>query len=110
MISKEHINHLALLARLRIEEKDVKKFQKDVEDIIAYMDTLREADVSGVKPASHITGLENTTREDKPGPTASYTRDVLKEVPQKKGRLVRVPLILKFKSQNTKPQSKSEKL
>ena len=64
MISKEEVQHIAQLARLRIDEKDVAKLQQDLAEILEYFEVLQEADVSKVEPMIHSVALENVSRED----------------------------------------------
>lgn len=64
MISKEEVQHIAQLARIRIGEKDVEKFQEDLSEILDYFTVLQEADVSRVEPMTHSIALESVSRED----------------------------------------------
>lgn len=64
MISKEETKHIAGLARIGANEKEVEKFSEDLSAILDWVEELKKADVSGVAPADHITGMENKTRED----------------------------------------------
>jgi len=64
-LSREQVLHIAKLANLTLTEKEVKKFQKDLSDILAYIDLLNELDTSKVKPTFQVTGLKNVVREDK---------------------------------------------
>jgi len=64
-LSREQVLHIAKLANLTLTEKEVKKFKKDLSDILAYIDVLNELDTSKVKPTSQVTGLKNVFREDK---------------------------------------------
>lgn len=95
MISLKEVEHLSKLARLGLSEEELQSLQKDLEEILGYMKTLERADVSGLKPISHITGLENVGREDETGEKLSSADEVLKVVPEKEERWVKVPLIIK---------------
>lgn len=64
MISEEQVKHVAKLARLNLTDEEVKKFSKQFEDIFGYMEILNEADVSGLKETSQVTGLENISQSD----------------------------------------------
>jgi len=65
MISKEEVKHIAGLARIGMNEKEIEKFSKDLSSILDFVEQLKEVDVAGVEPTAHITGLENKYREDK---------------------------------------------
>jgi aspartyl-tRNA(Asn)/glutamyl-tRNA(Gln) amidotransferase subunit C len=64
MITKEEVQHIAQLARLRVDERDVAELQQDLSKILEYFGILQEVDVSGVEPMTHSIALENVSRED----------------------------------------------
>lgn len=61
---KIDIKHVAKLANLTIDPKDEPKFEKQLNEILGYVDKLSEVDTKGVEITSQVTGLENVTRED----------------------------------------------
>jgi len=65
------VKHVALLADLKLNQKEVKKFQKQLSEILDYVNVLNELDTQGIEPTSQVTGLENVFREDKPTPSLS---------------------------------------
>lgn len=65
------VRHVALLADLKLNQKEVKKFQKQLSEILDYVNVLSELNTKGVEPTSQVTGLENVFREDKPTPSLS---------------------------------------
>lgn len=79
MISKEEVQHIAALARIRVDEKDSEKLQRDLSEILAYFDALKDADVSRVEPMAHSVILENVSREDvaRPGSLTLLQRLVI---------------------------------
>ena len=64
MISKEETKHIAGLARIGMDEKDIEKFSHDLSSILDFIEQLKEVDVTGVEPTAHITGLVNRLRDD----------------------------------------------
>ena len=64
-LTKVQVSHIAQLANLKLISKEVNKFQKQLSEIITYVEKLKEVDTSGVEPTSQTTGLENVTRKDK---------------------------------------------
>ena len=64
MISKEEVKHIAKLARLGLNEKEVEKFRKELSSILDYIEKLKEVDISKVEPTSHSVLVENVMRED----------------------------------------------
>lgn len=93
-IDNEQVKHVAALARLKIEEKDIEKLSDEMGDIIEFADSLNELDVSGVDGSA----LENLTvfnvfREDELG--ESYPREeVLANAPEKYDGCYIVPKII----------------
>ena len=61
---KFDISHVAKLANLPLTDEEKKKFKKQLEETISYIQNLNEADVTGIEPTSQVTGLENVTRDD----------------------------------------------
>jgi len=64
MISREEVKHIADLARLGLEEKELEEYQKKISSILDYIEKLKEVDVSGVDPSSHVLDVKNAMRED----------------------------------------------
>ncbi|MBI2124016.1 MAG: Asp-tRNA(Asn)/Glu-tRNA(Gln) amidotransferase subunit GatC [Candidatus Wildermuthbacteria bacterium] len=64
MITKEEVQHIANLARIRVNEKDIEKLQQDLSEILEYFNVLKEVDVSGVEPMTHSIALESVSRDD----------------------------------------------
>lgn len=65
MISKDEVKHIAELARIGLSESEIEKYSKDLSSILDFIEQLKEVDITGVEAMSHVTGLENITREDK---------------------------------------------
>ena len=61
-ITEETVKHLAHLARLDLTAGEAKKFQKDLNDILAAFKTLDEAPTA--EPSFQPIPMENVMRED----------------------------------------------
>ena len=88
------VRYVARLARLRLNTEEIKLLGKQLEDILNYIDKLKEVDIKGVQPTTHVVGLKNVFREDKIVPS-SDSAEVLKGAPSQKDRFVKVPPVLK---------------
>ncbi|MDP3762815.1 MAG: Asp-tRNA(Asn)/Glu-tRNA(Gln) amidotransferase subunit GatC [bacterium] len=66
MISREDIKKLAELARIHLTATEEKKLEKDLQSILAYVEKLKEVDVSGVPEMTHAVEAKNVFREDEP--------------------------------------------
>lgn len=64
MISPEHVEHIATLARIKLREHEIEKYQKDLSEILEYFEVLKEADTSSVFPMTHSVLQESVSRED----------------------------------------------
>lgn len=90
---KIDVKHIAKLANLKLNPSDEKKFEKQLNEIVAYVEKLNEVDTKGVEITSQVTGLENVTREDKPAPSLTQ-EEVLSGTKSKHNGLFKVGAIL----------------
>jgi len=81
-LTKKNIKHLSKLAGLKLTETELKKFPKQLSAILAYVESLNKLDTKKIEPTAQITGLENITREDKPGESLT-TNEVLSNTKKK---------------------------
>ena len=96
MIKKEDVHHIAKLARLGISTSEEVGFQKDLSSVLNYVNLLNEVDISGVEPTYHPMAKffkKNIVREDI-GEDQTTANDLIKLMPQIKGRHVKVKSIL----------------
>jgi len=66
MISKEQVQHIAKLARIRLSEEEVARYQKDLSEVLDYFEILKDANTEDVSPMTHALLHENAAREDVP--------------------------------------------
>ncbi len=65
-ISKSEVEKIAHLARLEIEDSQKEKMVEQLGNILQYIDTLKDADVDGVRLSSGVAAMNNVLREDTP--------------------------------------------
>ena len=95
MLTREEIIKVATLARVGVSEKDVEVYQHDLSEILDYFKKLDELDVSGVEPIGHITGMQNTFRNDHQADFGKIGRDaIMKNVPEIKDEYIKVKSVL----------------
>jgi aspartyl-tRNA(Asn)/glutamyl-tRNA(Gln) amidotransferase subunit C len=58
------VAYIARLARINLTEEESSAFQKQLDDVLKYVEKLREADVSHVEAAAHALPIFNVFRED----------------------------------------------
>jgi len=64
-INKELIEHVAEVARLKLTDKEIVKFSKELSEIIESFSKLDEVDTKGIEPSLQPVELKNMLREDK---------------------------------------------
>lgn len=91
MIKKDQIQHLAKLARISLNEKEKKKFQKELSSILDYFNLLEEIDTTRIKPTFHFFPLENVIRKDEiKKETPERIEKLIKAVPAKEKRYIKI--------------------
>jgi len=90
---KIDIKKVAQLANLRLKTENIKTLEKQLNEIVGYVEKLNEVDTKGVEITSQVTGLENITREDKASESLSQI-DVLSGTKSKHNGLFKVDSIL----------------
>ena len=81
-LSLEKVKHVAKLAGLGLAKDEEIRFQKQLSDILNFVDKLAEVDTRDVIPTSQVTGLENVFRDDIVTPSLSQN-EVLANAPDK---------------------------
>jgi aspartyl-tRNA(Asn)/glutamyl-tRNA(Gln) amidotransferase subunit C len=74
--SSEHIDveYVAHLARVYLTPEEVGKFQSQLDDILAYVDSIKALDVEGIEPTAHAIPIQNVMREDEVRPSLDHER------------------------------------
>ena len=57
---------VARLARINLTDAEAKAFQRQLSDVLKYVEKLHQADVSHVEAAAHALPIHNVVREDAP--------------------------------------------
>ena len=58
------INHIAYLARINLDDEETIRFQKEIEKIVSYVETISEVDLSDVEPTARANQISNVLRDD----------------------------------------------
>ncbi len=87
------IEHVAMLARLKLSDDEKGLFSAQVGGIINYIEKLNELDTSDVEPTAHVLPMNNVFREDKL--RSSLPREkALQNAPDRDEGFYRVPKII----------------
>jgi aspartyl-tRNA(Asn)/glutamyl-tRNA(Gln) amidotransferase subunit C len=92
-VSKEDVEKIAELAKLKFDEAGKEKMQSELNKILEFIDELDELQLEDVEPMENINDTKNVFREDKVEVWLS-TDEALKNAPEKTGKYVKVPRVL----------------
>ncbi len=89
-LTRDDVLKLAQLARLTLSEEEIEKYRSELSQILAYVQQLKDVDVTGLEPTSQVTGLMNVMREDEVVDYGVSPDDLLRIVPSKQDRQIKV--------------------
>jgi len=87
------VKYVANLARLALTPEEEAKLGSQLENILGYVEKLKQVDVSQVEATSHAVPLINVVRSDEVRPSLS-NEDALQNAPSKSNGLFVVPKIV----------------
>lgn len=92
-LTKELINHIAELAHLKLTDEEIKKFQKELSQILDYVNQLNEVDTSNVEPLHHPLPITNIFRKDEVKKSIDR-EEALKNAPESTEEFFKVPKVI----------------
>ncbi|MGH8015202.1 MAG: Asp-tRNA(Asn)/Glu-tRNA(Gln) amidotransferase subunit GatC [Candidatus Zixiibacteriota bacterium] len=92
-LTKEQVEHIAVLARLNLSPKEIEKFTQELAVILEYVDQLKSVNTDGVEPQDQFITAENVFRSDKVRPSLSR-EEALANAPDKDDEFFRVPKVI----------------
>ena len=96
-IEKKLVKHIALLSRLKLNEKELELYRGQLESILEYIDKLNELNTEGVPPTSHVLAtLKNVFRKDELRSSLDV-KDALKNAPAKEDGFFKIPKVIEGK-------------
>jgi aspartyl-tRNA(Asn)/glutamyl-tRNA(Gln) amidotransferase subunit C len=90
---KIDVKHVAKLANLPLAPSEKEKFEKQLSEILSYVEKLKEVDTKNVETTSQVTGLENVAREDETKPSLTQ-EEALSNTKSQHNGLFKVKAIL----------------
>jgi aspartyl-tRNA(Asn)/glutamyl-tRNA(Gln) amidotransferase subunit C len=66
MLDREQVLHVAGLARLELSEDEVERMSVELSKVLDHIEKIRELDLEGVPPTSHVVDVVNAFRPDEP--------------------------------------------
>jgi aspartyl-tRNA(Asn)/glutamyl-tRNA(Gln) amidotransferase subunit C len=92
-LTLDQVRHVAKLARLAMDDEQLRRLTVQLESILGYVAKISEVDVSGVEPTAHALPLHNVLREDVVEPSLPLEK-VLMNAPQTDGPFFKVPKVI----------------
>jgi len=92
-ITREEVEHVATLARLKLTPEQFDLFGEQMNDILLYMEKLAKLDTAGLPGTNHATATVNAFREDEVKPSLDREK-ALANAPASNGESIVVPKVI----------------
>ena len=92
-LSPDDVRKVARLSRLAIPEDQVESYRAQLQAVLGYVERLREVNVEGIEPLTHVADSVNRLDEDIPGPTLP-NEVLMKMAPETVPPFVKVPKVI----------------
>lgn len=93
-VSREVVEHVALLARLELSEEEIARLQRELGRILEHANKLQNVDTDAIEGTSHVLPITNVYREgDEVQPSLS-PEEAVSTAPESTENLFRVPRIV----------------
>jgi aspartyl-tRNA(Asn)/glutamyl-tRNA(Gln) amidotransferase subunit C len=71
MLDRAQVLHVARLARLELNDEEVQRMAAELTKVLDHIEKIRELDLEGVPPTSHVLDVPGALRPDEPMPCLS---------------------------------------
>ena len=92
-VDAKTVKRIGRLARIRIEEHEVEKYQNELNAILGFVEQLDEIDVTGVEPMTSVTPMILRQREDKVT-DGGYPEKIVANAPLSEDNFFMVPKVI----------------
>jgi aspartyl-tRNA(Asn)/glutamyl-tRNA(Gln) amidotransferase subunit C len=93
-LSRQEVEHIALLSRIELTEEEKSNFSDQLSHILEYVGQLEKLDTKDVSVTSRVSDLKNVLADDKVMECQISQNDLLANVPKKHDDYVEVKAIL----------------
>jgi aspartyl-tRNA(Asn)/glutamyl-tRNA(Gln) amidotransferase subunit C len=69
MLERAQVLHVARLARLELSDEEVQRMAGELSKVLDHIEKIRELDLAGVEPTSHVIDVAGVVRSDEPEPS-----------------------------------------
>ena len=92
-LTKEEVLHVAHLARIKVDEEEIEKYQVELKQLLNDVDKIKEVEGYDEERMIAPWSKNTITREDKPGEMLN-PKEVLKNAPRHSGNYIEVPIVI----------------
>lgn len=92
-LNRKDVEHVALLSRLELSEKELDTYTEQLDAILEYIDVLSQVDTSAVEPMAHVLDIRNVMRPDVVQPSLPQEAALL-NAPEPENGFFKVPKIV----------------
>jgi len=94
MISRKDIQHIAKLAKIKLKEEEIERFQKELPKILEYVEKLNEVDIQKIEVKDYF-WLQKTMRKDEEKKYFDYKKEnLIEQFSQKERNYLKVKKII----------------
>ena len=93
-IDDQMIDKISRLAYLEFGEEEKEKIRQDLEQILTFVEKLKELDTEDVEPLVYLSDKTDVLREDRMIQTIT-PEEALLNAPEKSGRFFKVPKVIR---------------
>ena len=90
MIGEDDVRYVARLARLHLEQDEMRRMTGELAKILAHIDKMSELDTAAVPPTAHVLDVVDVTRADRVEPGLARA-EALRNAPAVSDDSFRVP-------------------
>lgn len=93
MIGKDQVLKIADLARLTLNDDETERYAKELSQILSYVESLNQIDVTDIKPTAHAVEVQNVFRADEAF-ASDVVGKILERAPKAEEGFFLVPKVL----------------
>lgn len=91
-INKKTVEHVALLSRIKLSEKEKEIYSHQLTKILDYVEQLNHVDTKNIEPTYQITKVVNVMRKDEAAPSKKEKK-LIEVAPQKEQDFIKVKAV-----------------
>ena len=92
-VDAKTVKRIGRLARIRVEESEVEKYQSEINAILGFVEQLSEVNVDGIEPMTSVTPMKLRLREDKVT-DGGYPEKIVANAPLTEDNFFMVPKVI----------------